>query len=92
MVTMYVPAIAGMPLSSPPGVSVNPGGKRPEVKTYGATPPLAFTVCDRATPTVAADSEDVVTVTTPAAVGVTELEALDAALEPTGFVALTVNV
>jgi len=53
-VKLYVPAAAGVPLSSPFGASVNPEGSVEPPATdhvYGDAPPVAASVCEYATPT-----------------------------------------
>ena len=61
-VKVEVPAVVGVPEIVPPA-SVNPAGSDPldTDHAYGAVPPLAFSACEYATPTVPPGNEDVVT-------------------------------
>ncbi len=63
------PAVVGVPLMVPFGLSVSPGGSWPEatVQVYGETPPEAESVAEYATPTAPAGSVgELVMVTTAA--------------------------
>ena|SRR5438552_2496905 len=53
-VKLKLPAVNGLPLSTPAELNVRPGGNIPDAKDqeYGVVPPLALSVCAYALPTV----------------------------------------
>ena len=63
-VKLAVVAVVGVPLSTPPLLSVNPAGKLPALMNheYGVVPPLAAKVWLYATPAVAAGRGEVVVI------------------------------